>query len=198
MQSNNREFPCYLAVGFPLGAEIVPNRNEKRAGVRIGGKYISLDYTVFSLWGQALTPVTDDDIIRWYQKEDIENAWELVDWLQQRRLLVKLTGNTQKDAKTMENFKVFSLGIGLGNSVDEPDKFVIATPTGDPLVAVDFVSYAVWSFCDGTVTLSEACLMAADHLKIPLEEVTARAIKLLPILMKYRAIYLDDGGDPQP
>ena len=80
----------------------------------------------------------------------------------------------------------------MGNSVDEPDKFVIATPTGDPLIAIDFISYAVWSFCDGTVTLYGACLKATDHLKVPIGEVTARALKVLPILMKYRSIYLDD------
>jgi len=102
MQFDSQGFPCYLAVGFPLGAEVIPGRNERRAGVRVAGKYISLDLTVFSLWGRTLTPISDGDILHWCREEGVENAREVLGWLQERRLLIRLTGNVPEDVETLK------------------------------------------------------------------------------------------------
>lgn len=182
-----------LAIGLPMGAEVLKTDLDRppRAGIRRGGEWYSVPVEAWELWVQTFYPRTTEDLARYsteHHRPDpiADEIAAMEEW----GLVVRWS--PQVSINVFRSLRVIPLAVGGGNSVDDPDRFQILSPTAQAvMVTTDLVGFVLWSFYDGYTSLYDACKRTAKHLGLPFEEVADKARRSIPVLMSVRAIYLD-------
>ena len=194
VSTNSDHSIIYLAVGIPQGIIWVDEQPEEESlgNVRNGRTTVHFPLDSFEYWIRALDGVTVDTLLEVAAKQDdLDDFADNLAFMVESKLLLPWTG-TAKDIELFRDLRIIPTGIGVGNSSDEPLKFLICSRNdGQPLVRTDFVSYAIWSYCDGISSLEQACQSASEHFSVPLDEVRQLALALVPALMRYGAALLD-------
>lgn len=187
----------YLAIGIPQGIVWVDGPGEETLGnIRCGGRTVQFPLDAFEYWIRALDGVEVDTLREVAAKQhNLDDFSDNLAFMVESKLLLPWSG-TAKDIERFQDLRIIPTGIGVGNSPEEPLKFVICSRNdGQPLVRLDFVSYAIWSCCDGVSSLEQACQFTAEHFQVPLDAVHLQALTLVPALMRYGAALLDVVGE---
>lgn len=188
----------YLALGIPQGIVWVDGPGEETLGnIRCGGRTVQFPLDAFRYWIRALDGVDVSTLRAVAAKQhDLDDFADNLAFMVESKLLLPWSSTTQ-DIELFQDLRIIPTGIGMGNSPEEPHKFVICSRNdGQPLLRIDFVSYAIWSFCDGVSSLEQACQSTAKHLQVTLESVHELALTLIPALMRSGIALLDVIGEP--
>jgi hypothetical protein len=183
--------PTYLALGIPLGALVTPTSPGPRCGLRRGGRYVELPVEAYEYWHLALDSRSEEELravaIRQGAAADFADNLQ---WFVEARLLLPWHGDA-RDVAHYAHLRVIPCGIGAGNTAAHPDRFTVLHRDGRPALDLDVVGYALWSFCDGTVSLDQACRQTAQHLQVPPDAVSARAGTAVVQWMRQGVAFLD-------
>ncbi len=193
--STNSDHPIiYLAVGIPQGIIWVDEQPEEESlgNVRNGRTTVHFPLDSFEYWIRALDGVTLDTLREVAAKQDdLDDFADNLAFMVESKLLLPWSC-TEKDIELFQDLRIIPTSVGVGNSSDEPTKFLICSRNdAQTLVQTDFVSYAIWSYCDGISSLEQACQSVSEHFSVPIDEVRRLALTLVPTLMRYGAALLD-------
>lgn len=162
-----------LAVGWPLGFEAAVESGEVRDApyvVARGGRYLDLPADAYRVWLMALGGTSRKELIEAVEAGGITDAGdadEIVSGLLRANAVVELDDDPLANAEILEHLRLCRVGIGLGNSVEQPNAFKIGAAGGGVRVVVDSRVYGVWGMSDGSVSIAEACRRLAKNVSDP-------------------------------
>ena len=183
----------YVAVGIPQGIVVDRASGEIAGAVRRGGELVSLDRVEYGIWTLLLTPMTLATATEIASSSDWGDPDQTIARLKKLDLLVTIEPGKAMDA-TLERLRPLPLGVGLGNSGDDPTRFEIqnaalSLPTP---VSLDVVGVMFWWEFDGTRSLRE--IVGRVTARVPAlstDRADAVATQLAYGLMASRLLYLD-------
>jgi hypothetical protein len=177
--------PLYLAVGQPLG--VMPGGAE--CGIRVGGTFFHLPLEGYELWHLALGGRTAADFVAAAREQGADRDLDdNLRFFRRHMLLVAWHPNARALASQL---RLLPTAMGGGLDGADPARFVLLSRTRTPACRVDFLSYVLWSYCDGVNSLEEAARAAAAHCQVPLDVMLERADRLVPLLMRHGLTLLD-------
>jgi hypothetical protein len=178
--------PLYLAIGQPLG--VMPGGAE--CGIRVGGTFFHLPLEGYELWHLALGGSTAADLVATAREQGADRDLDdNLRFFRHHMLLVAWHPSNSRALASRLRLRPTAMGGGLDGA--DPARFVLLSRAGTPACRVDFLSYVLWSYCDGVNSLEEAAQAAAAHCQVPLDVMLERADRLVPLLMRHGLALLD-------
>lgn len=180
----------YLAVGQPLG--LMPAADGGRdCCIRGGEVFFHLSLEGYELWHLSLGGATHLDLETIAERQgSLADLADNLAFFREKMLLVEWHGEPTA-RELAPRLRVLPTGIGGGSDEPDSNRFVILSRAGQEECAVDFLSYVLWSYCDGAKTLAEAVAATAAHCKVPPQAVLERAGWLVPKLVRHGLAFLD-------
>ncbi len=187
----------YLAIGTPLGPLAIhdddtPLANFIRADST--GHYMSMPSEAYNVWLSALDGIAPDEFEFILLKESGEDDYaENLKWLIDTRLIV-LWDPEATDFSDYPNIRVVPCSGGLGEDPDEPGVYtIVPRHESTAVLRVDFLTYVLWTYCNGLKSLSDACQATVDDLgdRFSLDQVRRQAVTLVPGLLSQQLAFLE-------
>ncbi len=166
-----------VALGTPLGGFVHSTDTSVETAlyyIRNGSGTCTLPWGNAPLWAQALIPTTVADLRTWATKHDIDDFDDAAHWLIDHHLWLVWPQDSESTHVAFKTIRAMSTGVGLGNTLEDPGRFVIANLAGDPVLEADGVRYMAWTCMDGNHTLFDVATQVADLLPIDVGTVVAR------------------------
>lgn len=185
--------PSYAAVGIPQGIIVDRANGEMAGGVRRGGELVSLDSAEYGLWTILLTPMTATAVTAAVPSHDWSHLDQSIARLRELDLLVTIEPGKSMGSG-LERLRALPLGVGMGNSTGDPDRFEIqnATLSLPVPVSLDVVAVMFWWEFDGTRSLREIAERVAARIPgMSIDLADAVVTQLAYGLMASRLMYLD-------
>ncbi|MGI8647183.1 MAG: hypothetical protein ACR2JX_02995 [Mycobacteriales bacterium] len=196
-----------LPVGHVLGPFFTDEHAEipESVDIRLGEELISIPSGAYAVWAAAHgEPGVDSGMPR---AATIAAAAQLVDepdrWFDQltaRSLLVELPDTPQARQRFARSHRVLPLALGLGNSAEHPDRFIVGM-VGAPAVTLPASAFLAWMFGHRYPSLWQTCenVVNTTQLMIGAEvdpaAVLADVITLLSPLLVHGCACLDRRTD---
>jgi hypothetical protein len=183
--------PLVAAVGIPLGVVSVDDPDSIGPGlVAASGRLVELSVDSYLVWASAVEPRTAGEICESAAELGVPNAGPLIDELFDHGLAVELPDPDNISAWA-SRVRLAPQGLGLGNTGDDREVFLIGDRSGEKVIGVDVGTYYLWGLCGSTVSLAAALDAVVVATDIPLEWLHERICGVLPELLRWRVVVLD-------
>jgi hypothetical protein len=183
----------FVAVGTPVtvrSSTAVANAaedGELAMTIRCGSRFVALDRRSAALWARAARPIDRERLA--VDEEQRAALAELID----TGLVVPFADDVgQATAEVLELVPVPS-SIGLGPTIDDPIRFVIADRAGVELIRVAGPDYVIWSHLDGRTSIRSVLSLSGPELACDPAELGPRVPALFAALVACGAVAMDAG-----
>ncbi len=196
-----------LPAGHVLGPFFTDEHAEmpESVDIRLGDELSSIPAAAYAVWAAAHgEPGANGGMTR---ATTLAAAAQLVDepdrWFDQltaQGLLVELAHTPQARQRFARSHRVLPLALGLGNSAEHPDRFIVGM-VGSPAVTLPASAFLVWMFGHRYPSLWQTCenVVSTTQLMIGSEvdpaAVLADVVALLPPLLAHGCACLDRRTD---
>ncbi len=201
-----------VAFVIPVGHVLGPSYSEPGSDgpdsyeVRIGDDFCSLDHRAYTVWLLAhgfpelveQRPPSRTQVQEQAAAQGIEEPETAFGELLDQGLLVQVMPTEGQLRRFATGHRVCALGMGMGNTAEDPSSYTIGTPD-DPWAVVDYRTYFTWSYVSRFGSLWDAVGEIADFGALRDEDgVALTATGLLgafleqfPMLLATNCIYID-------
>jgi hypothetical protein len=186
------------AVGIPQGLMVDPETADTSGAIRVGGELVAVEPHDYRMWALLLTPLPLTAAVEVASERRWQDPGLSVARLRGMGLLVEMSPNPG-EGSGLAGLRPIPLGVGLGNSSDAADLFLVQNGNlslSSP-VALDPIATMLWWECDGTSSLAEIVELVATRMRdVPREVFEVAALGLVHELMGQRLLYLDSQAPP--
>jgi hypothetical protein len=208
-----RAEPLIVPIGHYVGLHVPPGGTESSFHVvRIGWETYKLeDAGHFAVWalGHGLPEAAGNDTAPWTRAalmgaaraSGIPNVGDALADLMARDLLIEVTPGTEEAVEFAQVCRTRSLLVGVGNTLEEPQRYAIGVSEDAPVVRVPGFAYELWKWGHACDSLWHAChvFAAAGDPKDPEqadpERVLTRCLAAIQVLIASGAMYLDEARE---
>lgn len=192
-----------IPVGHFIGAfsvQVTGEAPQSQAayGVRLGTSTVDLNEQEFGIWALARGLADQDQkavsaasLRSLARRADLDDAEPTIASLLTRRLLTRVMPVGSAVQRFARNHQLMPLGMGLGNSREEPLTFAVGNP-GFPRANVTAAIYDVWAFSAVSQSLWLACEQAAElDEDVSALDLARLVVQALPVLLATDSAYVD-------
>ncbi|MFI5713020.1 hypothetical protein [Kribbella sp. NPDC051620] len=158
--------------------------------VRVGRELHQLPGNAFGLWSLShdAAVLTEAELGRYADRLGISDARSLLDWLVSAGLIVTPGPTAEEFAR---GHRLGVLFVGLGNSLEEPDRYAVGLPSLGPAAVLDPGRYELWQWGSTAPSLWACCETRASARGCRPEDVVDGLLADLKYLTSHGCAYLD-------
>ena len=135
----------YLTIGYPLGAEIIDNRQIYQ--ISLNSKTIRLLPIEYRIWSRFLLGAQDEEVERTLSEQDQYGFAPTMNKLLQAGMLHPLSG----DFSEMKDLIFLRQGIGAGLDFETNTYNIVFCN----IIQLNFLEYSIWKEANGVIAFEE-------------------------------------------
>lgn len=200
-----------VAYVLPIGHLLGPSYSGRSAApdsydIRVGDRFFRLDHNGFRTWVLAhgfpelieRRAPTRAQVEEQARQTGVNNSNVVFSELLQEGLIVQVVPVASQLQQFAVNYRACALGLGLGNTAEEPASYAIGTPE-DPWVIVDEQTYFIWSYMSDFPSLWDAAIgiasleqLISEHgIALTATQILSIFMGQLPMLIATNCLYFD-------
>ena len=193
-----------IPIGIPLGKLVVPKGAPQPNGLpvqyAVRHRHIATIYETpgYRTWYASREIMSRARLVEMLAREFRVSEEEVsggIDSMVRRGQILELSGHWEEDWTDILTLRPIPRGIGIGNSEDDVDSFVVVDPTEEAELHVDCMDYQIYSFWDGSLTVDQAVTAAATYLGASPDVIKERNHRLLINALRFGVVFVDAPSD---
>ena len=182
------------------GIGMHPNHDSRSGlvtyGLRKGGRLWIIDREGYTLWATAQRGLDPSTLISEWSHQvqgDHDAGEQLLSEFLRAELLMDFTEDAEHDWNKIARLRVVPRALAAGYAQGPPDTYVIMSPDGGHGVRIDPLSFALYSYWDGAMTVEASVDTVVHTHGVSPRLVRERSAALVVGAMRAGIIFLDIG-----